>query len=339
MSKLYADITGFAGKIISVNVNTSHGSSVSTAQIEGVGFTGDIGDEITIDLGYTDNHKQIFNGYIKSYERRVPSNNWTVMAQDKLIRAVDYFVVPTNPENSFKRHNIDAEDLIEDVLDLAGITDFTTDGSSTSFTFAVTSGVDAEVKLVSAYDFCKTIADIVAWHLYADETGTVHFINRKPYPMETGTPDESQPGFQADSILKTINDYQLTNFNYRESDRDLRNRVVVHGAEDVFAEAKATSPYLPNNPDGSPFYKSIVLISQLIDKQSNADNAADYNLTLYNKLTIQASVNTLGDPDLLARKVIHIDEGKLGEADEWYIYVAEHSWSSQGYVVGMELRK
>lgn len=332
IKKLYANIAGVTSPI-SINISSSHSSSVSTAQVECLSTSLTVGDSIDIDMGFTDNHDQIFTGYVKNVNRKVPTNNWTITASDVLVRAIDFFVVSTNPDDKFSRHNIKAEDLVRDVLALAGLTDYSY--TPTQFTFAVTEGVNAEVHLVSSYDYCKTIADLLAWHLYADQDGTIHFINRKPYVMD-GT--SGQPGDIADSSLKTIDDtsnFQILNFDIRKSDRDLRNRVVVHGSSGIFAEAKQSSPYLPD----ASYYKTIALISPIIDNQGMAQSAADYNLDLYNRLTEQVSVQVLGDPELMSRNVITVDESITSTSGDWYIYLAEHAWSREGYTTQMELRR
>lgn len=329
MSKLYAAIPGVT-KPISVNVATSHSSSISTAQLTCVSTTKNIGDDIEMDIGYDDNHSKVFYGYVKSVDRDVPNNVVTLTASDILVRAIDFYIVSSNPENPFKRSNIKGETLVQEVLELSGLDYF--DFDDTHFTFAVTSGVEAEVNLTSAYDYSKMIADLLAWHLYADFDGYIHFKNRKPYPMDGAS---GQPGDDtADVPLKTIYDTSILNISYRESDRDLRNRVVLYGAEGINAEASAISEFLP-----ADFYKSMALVTQLIDDQNLANQAVEYNLALYNRLNKQISTNVEGDPDLIARSVVTINNTILDINSDWYIYSANHSWSRAGYTVGMELRQ
>ena len=326
---LYGTATGMAD-ILSMQVSTGHSFSTASAFVKCRTPSVGIGDQIEIDLGYDDYHTKIFQGFIKTITREVPDNVYTIVAKDDLIRAVDYFIVPTNPDDPFKRHNISAEDLVEDILNLASLTNFTFE--ATSFTFATKSGNDVEVKLVSAYDFCKMISDLLAWHLWADSSGLVHFENRKPYVMD-GT--SGQPGdITPDVSIGTLSDADILQFTYGESDRDLRNRVVVHGAEGIYAEASAVSPYLP-----AGFYKSAALVSPIIDNQGMAQNAADYNLALFNNLTVSSTALVLGNPDYIARNVITVNELITGTTGDWYIFLAEHQWSKTGYVCNLELRQ
>lgn len=329
MPDLYASITGLSN-ILNVNVSQSHASAVTTAIIEAESSTLDIGDSITIDLGYDTNHAQIFTGYVKQIDRAIPNNTYTITAHDILVRAIDFFVVSDNPEEPFKRTNISAEDLVADVLALAQITGI--DADPTNFVFATAS--EAEVNLVSSYDYCKSIADYITYHLYADENGTVHFLNRKPYVMVAGSPEASQPGFVADTSSGTIDDTKIITFTYKESEQDLRNKVVVYGTPGVYATAQASSPYLP-----AGYYKAVAFATPLIDVQGYAQQAADYNLLILNRLTRQVSMTTLGDPSYMARKVFTIDEDISGINDNYYVLICEHSWSPSGYTCTMELRK
>ena len=345
MSKeLYANITSITNPT-NIVISTSHSSSTATAQISAPSKTVNIGDNITIDLGYVGDYNRIFKGYVKNISWSVPDDVYTIMAKDDLVRATDFFIVPSDPDDSYKWHNIKAEDLIENILNLAGLTSFSAPISS-AFTFATKAGNDVEVKLVSSYDFCKVIADLLAWNFWADETGTVYFMNRKPYPMDGGS---SQVGDVADVPINpgdTLTDATIMNAVLTQSDRDLRNRVIVHGSPGIYAEAKSAQSYNPitdNMEDILPttptqFYKAMALISPIIDNQGMADKSVDYNLALYNRLDTSLQLQTEGNSTFLARKVITIDEAKLGLTGDWYIYQAEHQWSRDGYTTNLELR-
>src|SRR3989304_3967798 len=156
---LYFDGTGIIDPI-SATVSMSHSGSVTNAIVNCRDHSLGIGDSIDIDLGFTDNHDRIFRGYVKQLEKKVPDNTYIVTANDVLVRALDFFIVSTNPDAPFTRNNISAEDLVEDVLALAGLTNYV--GQNSSFTFATQA--PAEVNLVSSYDYCKAIADLLAYH-------------------------------------------------------------------------------------------------------------------------------------------------------------------------------
>jgi hypothetical protein len=326
--RVYYSIDGFT-QVINATVNSSHGSPTTNAVIECIEFTKDIGDPVTIDLGYEDDHGIVFKGF----------NKYIVTCYDTSIRLSDFFIVSSTPANPLKYRNIKAEDLVEALVNLAGIDDYY--GQETFFTFGINNAF--EVNLVSAYDYIKTIADVLSWNIYCTQDGQIRFVNRKPHVM---TGDSGQPGDVADVPFATAYDLngsgddKILEFSYHKSEKDLRNKVVVYGRGNLSATASAVSPYLPNNPDGSPFYKTVVVASPIIDTVGIAQLSADYNLQLYNRLSEQCSIKIEGRHDYDARKVITLDERLLSVTGNWYIYSCEHSFSrEQGYTVSMELRK
>lgn len=310
---LYASIDGFDG-IHRVSVNMSHNAATTVATIEANERTSSIGDPVNITLGYTTDSSLMFSGYVKTTEYDDATNITSVAAQDALVRAVDFFIASNTPDNSFKRTNIKAEFLVRDLLSLSGLTGYFYD--ATSFTFATKGPL--EINLISVYDICKQIADILAWHIYAEVDGTIHFVDRKPYPMGS------------DSPVATIDYTKILSAKTGESADDLRNRVVVYGKGSIAATAQATSPYLP-----SGFYKSTVLATEFIDSQSIAQQAANYNLNLLNRLTKTVRLTIEGDSSIKARQVYTIDAPAIGLDEDFYIYSASHNWSKDGYTVDL----
>lgn len=332
MLELYADVTNISNPI-SIDVATSHNAAAAVATIRAETQGLNIGDEIEIDMGYTSSHGKVFEGYVKQVERNIPDGVWTITAKDKMIRALDFFVVSKDPDKPFKRKNIKAENLVRDVLALAGLTNY--GKTATAFVFA-TGKEPAEVNLVSAYDYCNGIADLLTWHLYCDMNGKAWFVNRKPYPM-TGasgqwgdTTDETVDGYE----LTELTQAEILNVSYKRDERDLRNRVVVYGAEGIFAEAKASSPHLP-----SGFYKTAVLSSSIIAKQSYAQTTATYNLNRWNRLNYEVGLSVIGDYRLNAREIVQITEPILGLTGNWYVYSSEHTWDENGYINKMVVKR
>jgi len=304
--------------IQSINVVGSHGMQNSTATIEATTTSLNLGDTVTVDVGYSDDHEVVFTGLVKGIQKSEQPIQYTITAIDTLIRAMDYFIVSSNPESPFTRQNITAENLIGDVLALSGLTNYS--GASSYFTLAINNPV--EINLTSSYDYCKFITDLLAWHLYSDINGKVWFIDRKPYVMG------------GDSSYKTITLPSILSANYAQDANNLRNRVVMYGAEGITAEASAASPYLP-----AGFYKSAVVSAQIIDSQTYADQCVAYNLNLYNRLTRVVSLSVQGDSSLMPRKVLTLSTG-MAELDyDWYIYGASHSVNSGGFTTDLELRR
>lgn len=318
MSTLYASVTN-CSNIISVVVQDSFTSPTSTAQIQCEQTTLDIGDSVTIDMGYVGDHFVAFTGFVKELALKEPEQIYTITAANVMIRAVDYFIASSTPTNPFTRSNISAEDLIQDVLELAGLTSFSM--SATSFTFAVHNPV--EVNLTGAYDYAHFLADIIAFNLYADNVGTIHLINRRPYPVGG---DTSVASFGSADTLQA--DYNIT-------DRDLRNKIIVYGTGDIHAEASASSPYLP-----AGYYKTVVVAAPgVIDTQSMASQSASYNLALLNKLTYSLSLSVIGTTGIFARSCVDVNLPELSLNDQFFVFSIEHNLSRNGYITNLELHR
>lgn len=318
MSKeLYADISGM-DDILSVSISSAHNAATSVATVKAKTSTIDIGDTLTIDLGYVSDFDTVFTGYVKLQELEDSEGTISISAQDELVRAVDYFITSSTPNNAFSRTNIEAEFLIRDLLALAGITNY--DYDATSFTFATEGPL--EVNLISSYDICKQITDILAWHLYADVNGQIHFVDRKPYIVG------------GDTASVSVDNTIILSASHSFDDEDLRNRVVVYGKGSVAATAQATSPFLP-----AGFFKSTVLATDLIDNQTNAQLAANFNLALLNRISETVTLQIEGDASIFARDIVHVEESFLGINDNYYAYAVEHSWGKDGFVTDLILVK
>ena len=327
---LYYSITGVqAGDLIALTVTHSHASTTAIASFEVKTLRHSIGDHIDISLGYTTNNSQVFSGYVKSIERSVPDNTWIVNANDDLIKAIDFFIVSSNPADPLTYQNISAEDLVESILGLAGLN--SVDADATSFTFGVSNAF--EVNQVSSFDFCRSISELLAWTLWCDENGTIHFKNRKPFVMSDSEP---QPGWSndSDSTGYTWSDITTLTVSHGTNEADLRNRVVVYGGTGIYAEAYDS---------GSPYYhyKTAVLADVgLVDSQGVADDIAAYNLHLLNRISESISASVIGDPSLLPHRVVTVNSTALSISSTlYYIVSATHTLNSSGYVTNLELRK
>lgn len=313
---LVKNVTGTTNPI-SISINDSHDNAVAIATIKAEDTTLNIGDAITVQIGYGSLVKK-FSGFVKRIERSVPDDTYVIVAHNALVRAVDYYLASANPNTPFKRFQIQAEDLIRDLLLQAGLTNYS--GDTSNFTYAWT--IPVEFNLVGVYDACKQLADMLAWHIYADENGQIHFLDRKPYVMAGDTP------------VKTVSDATIISASETTSDDELRNRIIVYGGNGVYSEAKASSPYLP-----AGYYKTTVLSAWFVDRQDSADKATSFNLTKWNRLRKSLSLSIEGDTDLSARDVITVQQTDLGINSDWYIYQMEHNVSSSGYVCNIEARQ
>lgn len=316
--------------IETIQVNQTHGSPYAVALVECGTFSGDIGDEIDIYMGYDGTNTKKFTGYVKEIQRSVPDSTYQITAYDKMVRAVDYMLVSSNPEAPFTRSNIKIEDLVRDIMAEAGLGSFAT---TTSY-YTVAVNVPVEIDMVGAYDYCKNIADMMSWSIWCDENGTIQFKNRKPFVMDGST---GEIGDVADTPLGgyTLDNPKMMNYGFSRDEKNLRNRVVVRGGLGIYAERSAVSPWLP-----SGFYKTAAIgAPQLIDTQSLADDVADINLNRFNHLTETFDCTVEGSPLLSARQVITVDDDINGVTGNFYVYTCNQVVSKQGYVVQLALRR
>ena len=317
--KLYASIAGITD-ILTVRISTSHGVGVATAIVICRSHSVNISSKLYIYMGYDDSNAVVFAGYVKQITRQIPEDTYTIVIHDIMARATDYFVASTNPNTPLSYSNISAEDLVGNVFSKAGLTDY--DSDATYFTFGVHSPV--VVQLTSVYDFNFSIANLLAWHIYADQNEVVHFKNRLPYLMA------------GDTVTKTVVNSEILNSDYLITENDLRNRVVVYGSGDIYAEASTTSIYLP-----ADFYKTTVYASPyIIQDQQMAQDIADYNLEVLNKLTYKLTLSIVGRYDIMARDIVSVTDNRQGFTDEpWYAFAVEHNFGRSGYTTNLELRK
>jgi len=317
LKTLYSSVTNTTN-VMSIRFSEAYNDSAPLVIIEALNTSLSLGDSIDVSIGYVGDYTHIFTGYVKEINTTTPETKIRISAYGAMIRAVDFFIASSDPNNPFSRENISAESLVRDLVALAGLTNFGYD--ATSFTFATTAPM--EVNLVAAYDFCNSIANTLAWHLYADKAGKVWFVDRKPYIVPGDTP------------TATITVNEITQASNSISERDLRNRIVVYGGNDIYADASASSPYLP-----AGFYKTVVASAYWIDSQSMAQKAADYNLAALNRLTEEATITILGDASLSTRDIITVIETHTGISSDWIIYGTEHVFGKSGFLTTLTLRK
>jgi len=308
--------------LISVDVSESYKQVAARCSIELSDVSGiNLNQVINIDIGYPDNHEVIFIGYVDDITYTRLPGTYIVTGRDILKLALEYWLVSEDLDNPWSRKNIQAENLVRDLLHEAGITNY--NGAHVGFTFGVNN--DAEFNLMSVWDAVRTICHILAYNCWA-EGGTVYFDRVFPYP-EAGDPIEHSFNVGTGGNIILV--------DYEYSTEELRNRVVVFGKDKIHAEVKTSSPYLPPN-----FYKTAIVSSELIETQKMADASASYNLNLYNKLTETLRVEAEGDPRVRCRDIVGITEPFIGMSnDKWFVYDVTHRLDDNGYKISMSLSR
>jgi hypothetical protein len=293
--------------MISAEVVTAYRTVCRRAQVTSRNLGGlDIGDDISLDIGYTTDHAVMFSGRIRSISVANPRGTYVIDAEDALWQAKEYYFVPADLDNPWSRSNISAEDLVEDILNEAGLTDYV--GYATGFTFA-TGTQPVEIKLVSAWDYISWICEVVGGHVYADTGGQVHFENLDPVPGVSS------------ATLQTGEGQEIIFSDYQKSDDRARNKVVVFGYGSISAEASAApNGYtLPAN-----FYKTAIISHAMIDTEAMAQSAADLNLTALNRLTESVRCDIEGDVDIDCRDTVTVTEAFTGVSGDWFIHECRH---------------
>jgi hypothetical protein len=328
---LYLDVQigGVSTDVISVEVDEGYKSTTSRCSIELEDISGiSLNDIVTVDAGYTGNHGQIFRGLIDEIVTTRMPGIYQLECRDILKLAVEHWLVSEDIENPWSRSNISAEDLVEDLLAEAGLTDY--NGASTSFTFAV--DAPAEFNLMSVWDAVRTICHILAYNCYARDN-TVYFDRILPEPSGSAVAN-MQTGDSGNIIL----------IDYGYNTDNLRNKVVVFGKDNLKAEASSATSYDPRDgtykqflPDD--FYKTAIVSNQIIE-ESMAQDAADYNLELYNRLTEFMRLETEGNHEVRVYDTISVTEPLTGmDSDEWFVYSVAHRIDDTGYSLSLNLTR
>ena len=323
---IYTDVQVDGNPIDVLTVEVTEGyqqvtarSNIETDDISGVSLN----DLVTIDIGYDGDHGQIFTGYIDDIDDSRMPGTYQISCRDVLKLAIETWLVSTDIENPWSRSHISAEDLVHDLLAEAMITNYS--GAASGFTFGVQN--PAEFNMMSVNDAIRTLCHILAYNYWA-RNGTVYFDRVFPYP---------DPGDPIDHSMSVGNTGNIVVIDYNYSTEELRNRVVVFGAadDDIYAEEKVASPYLP-----AGFYKTAIVSSEFIDTQSMADASAIYNLALYNKLTESMKIEAEGNYRYRMHDIIGVTEPFTGmSGDKWFLYAVTHRVSDQGYTSSLSLTR
>ena len=306
-------------------VQESMAQASTTIELVCTSHSLDIGDAVTVDLGYADEHEVFMtDGIVKEIVYNRPEHQYRITVHDQLVKAVDYFIASDDPDAPLEVSNIKAEDLVELLLNLAGLTNFV--GESTIFTYAVHQ--PNKINLLTVWQMVETVSRVCGCITYCDAAGQIHFTTRKPYIVGGDTTEET---------FITGDSGSIEAISYTRSDEWLRNRVVVYGLEstNIYAVATGASAYLPPG-----FNKTLVVAHPLIDTVEEAQRTADVNLEMFNRLTETVSLSALGNPGIHARDIVAVTESFTGLSDtQFVVFGAQHHLGPEGYTMDLTLTK
>ncbi|KKN65313.1 hypothetical protein LCGC14_0482960 [marine sediment metagenome] len=311
-------------QLLTVRLTEAYNAAMSQALITCYDTTLGIGDDITFDLGYEGDFGKVFTGYVSNIERGLPEAECLITCHDELFKATEYFIAVDDPGSPLQYSNIKSEDFVEAILNLASITSYFSD---IPLEFIWGTNGPVEINLVNTWQLLSDFAGMLAWHLYADRSGVVNYVDRKPYDMG---------GDSASFTWTTASGYEdIKSISHIKSVRKLRNRVVVYGKNNLSSTASAVSPYLP-----AGFYKTAVIATPLLDTTSLTSSAANYNLALYNRLTESLTVEIIGDWNVKPRLFANVTDSFTGTSGMWFIYQVEHQFGQgSGYTQNITLTK
>jgi len=301
--------------LLSVELTESYSATMKQATITCYDTSLSLGDSINFNIGFSGNSGKVFTGWVRKIIRSLPEPRTVIVCEDELSKATDYFMAADDPQAPFTRENIKTEDLIEDILNEASITNY---GHDVPLEVIWATQGTVEFNLVSAISAAKQIADALAWHLYCDRNGKVWLKDRPPYWVSGDSISFTWNTISADDIIA---------ISHSESTEELRNRVVVYGRDNRFASASQSSPYLPDD-----FYKTAVLASPIFDRTDLCQLVADYNLTKFNRLTESLTLQIEGDWQVEPRKFATITDSFTNTTGDWFIFQVTHSFGSGGYL-------
>jgi hypothetical protein len=308
---LYCTVSGCSGKL-SVETEDSFGAITASATVECASTSLQIGDAISIDLGYSDEHAVVFSGFVKKIKLDKPQKIYTITANDLLVRAVDYFLASNDPEHPLTYHSIKDRDLINSLLGQCGLSTVSPQPSP-SFTYG-TNPDGAKFNLQSVADAVQSVCGITGRVCYA-QGGSIYYRDRKPYIVS---------GDIATHTYFTGDFGNIYDITYERSNDKIRNRVVVYGKSPLKAAATSTSPYLVVN-------QTAVIAHELLDTQAICDATASVNLELMNRLGQTWTLTVQGDSSVTARSIAHITESFTDTDADVFVYRVSHRFSESGY--------
>lgn len=287
-----------------------------------------VNDPMDLRIGYAaPGPVQVFTGYIDAITYQNEIGTVVVEGRDVLKRAINHLMVPEDPQQPVASYdNTAANVIVGDLLDRCGLINYV--GDACAFNFGVQ--YPAEFFISTVWDSIVLINNIIVWHCWAEPGGQVRFADVKPVPgASSHTFKEGEPAAGGNLVY----------VSYTRKDDGLRNRVVVFGrtlddGTTIRAEASAGSPYVPVG-----YHRTAVISSQLIDIQSMAQNAANFNLTAWNKLDESVEAVIEGNPNVQCRQTVTVQETFTGLNNDWFVASATHLWGPGSYTTRLTLVK
>jgi PKD repeat protein len=226
--------------------------------------------QIEIHEGYNGYMARTFTGFADDVDDERFPDKFGLVFRDVLKKAIDTWLDDTGKTYT----NTQAHTAVADLLAYAGLG---VNAGNTNFTIGDVE--PAKFKLVSIMDAVLQIGALIGWHVWATKDGTVQFQYKKPLPA-------------ASTLWTYTEGVDILKFKYTKTDRNLRNRAVVIGYNDIKATAQQGSPFVPTPPT----YRTAIMASELIDTQSMANALSAWLVGDLNHLTESIEMDVVGNP-------------------------------------------
>jgi hypothetical protein len=312
---LYASVTG-CSDLLSIQTEAGYSMLSANAVVECATSTLSMGDAISIDLGYDDDHSAIFSGFVKKINRTTPDGVIQITANDVLVRAVDNFLAADDPENPLTYHSIDDRDLVNSLLGECGLS-LSSGGVSPTFTFG-TNEDGAKFNLQSVAEAIQFVCNVTGRLCWAVGS-SIYYEDRKPYKVA------------GDTVIGTWTvgeGEQIINISKEADNSKIRDRIVVYGKTPLRSSAEDASPY-------TVVRQTAAIAHELLDTQEICDATAAVNLELLKGLPITWTIDLMGDSSILPRTIYHIDETFTISNNDVFVYKVSHNFSNSGFITSV----
>lgn len=276
------------------------------------------GAACTVSLGENSASLQL-TGYIDSLEVDYRTGVTQVVGRDIMRRAVEYFLAPQSDGRAeFYTTAVDFCTNVSNLLALAGLT--LAPGASGYIAYP-----ECPLVCMSVWDAVAQFTQLIAWRVWADHHGTLHMASDQlTVPAPSHTIDNSAGGNTTvmQSVLNLSSDETV-------------NKVIVLGAQ-LTATHKA---YGVATDLASPisWSKAAVISQGYIGSDAEAQDIADYNLSLYKPLTQIARVQILGGEDIFVGDGVEMTDGDFD--GDWLVYELIKEATKTGMLTSLTMRR
>ncbi|KKN19692.1 hypothetical protein LCGC14_0943130 [marine sediment metagenome] len=300
--------------------------------------------DVTIDAGFNGVVQRVFTGIVLDVKNNELGCNIECIGRSWALDVTyqDILLVLTN---------ITSEDAITDLLQNAGILDFTVNVPA----WTIGTVAPQTLRFQSFGEAITKIAEVDGCRWYETPSGQVVVqvvppvpslgISREYFSMQLTALVESYPAGIVAGRPRLRRCQQQTRVRLTKNEVLVRGALVteeiapgVESSHDITALVQADSPYVLN-ADGSQAYNDLVFNNALIDTEEKGDEVADRLLVLHNRLWVFVSATIDGDPRMALIETHKIEDPSYsGVTGNWFVEGYNTTFGQQDFVTTMNLR-